>query len=363
MLVYSCYVDKNFEKIGILRKFLLDNISIYQEEKFEYGNNKILFDNGKSKKVWEWDELIGQFYKKMLIYYNTNYDFFYLKNVINEVCTFKYDILFAGSSYARFGIEEKMLKRKGKNLSLSSQDIYYSCKLLKRLIDSNAEICDVVIGGSYYQFFCDLSSCSGGELGRVSNVYYPILKDMHNAIFLPDPIEGSGGVSEVFNISVIMDMLARSIYDKSGRSYFTKERNRFTQKMCFWNDPDISWENISKEEKAICAKARAEQHNELIKYYNTYEENIYILNKFCKYAYQKGVNVWMIAFPMTDYYKQELDLRYKDSYYQALERLDNEIHLIDFNDMDIFLDSDFNDMDHLNYSGAVKITNILNTIL
>ena len=66
---------------------------------------------------------------------------------------------------------------------------------------------------------------------------------------------------------------------------------------------------------------------------------------------------------MTEWYLRAFDPKFKEYYYQALESLDYEIHHIDFNDADVFSDSDFNDMDHLNDAGTVKATSILNSIL
>ena len=91
--------------------------------------------------------------------------------------------------------------------------------------------------------------------------------------------------------------------------------------------------------------------------------NIHILNEFLQYASHKKITVWLVAFPMTEWYLRAFDPKFKEYYYQALESLDYEIHHIDFNDADVFSDSDFNDMGHLNDAGTVKATSILNSIL
>lgn len=36
--------------------------------------------------------------------------------------------------------------------------------------------------------------------------------------------------------------------------------------------------------------------------------------------------------------------------------------MIDFNDIDIFIDEDFNDADHLSEKGAAKVTEVINQI-
>lgn len=364
MLSYTCHIDKNFQHIAVLRQCLLNHIPIIQDNDFPYEKNKIVLDNDHRRQVIDWDKLLIYFYKKAALCYNQNYDFYYLKNAVSDACQPCYDLLCAGLSYMRFGIEEKMLKRKGKNISLASQDIYYACKISKMIIDANSNIRDVILGGSYYYFFSDLSSVKSAEITRISNVYYPLLNDMHNAVILPDPFTLPCVISEIFDVSQIIDECTVNLYLKNKGEYFIKERNRFSQKVSYgMENYGVPWVSVSNETKISYAAERAAQHNKSIQYQETYQENIHILNEFLQYANHKKITVWLVAFPMTEWYLRAFDPKFKEYYYQALESLDYEIHHIDFNDADVFSDSDFNDMDHLNDAGAVKATSILNSIL
>lgn len=58
-----------------------------------------------------------------------------------------------------------------------------------------------------------------------------------------------------------------------------------------------------------------------------------------------------------------LNINLKNYLLDALNKIEEEIHLIDLNNCSFFDDSDFNHTDHLNFDGAIKATNILNGII
>ena len=68
--------------------------------------------------------------------------------------------------------------------------------------------------------------------------------------------------------------------------------------------------------------------------------------------------------PATKAYLKYLNPEYKDIFYSVLDSIEGDIHLLDLSD-DSFFDSntDFNDTDHLNDSGAIKFTQVLSSVL
>lgn len=58
-----------------------------------------------------------------------------------------------------------------------------------------------------------------------------------------------------------------------------------------------------------------------------------------------------------------LDGQFKRDCYEVLNQLEGKVHVVDCYGTDIFEESDFNDMDHLNKSGAIKMSNILKEII
>lgn len=362
MTPYTCHIDKRFSRASILRSFLLRHIPVILEDDFPYGQDVLLFDNGQHQKTMSWDRLLLSFYEEASLKFYTNYDFYYLKYALRDAARPDCDLLCAGLSYMRYGIEDRLLERNGKNISLASQDIYYACALSKKIVCENPGIRDVVLGGSYYDFFFDLSACEGAELKRISNVYYPLLGDLHNAVLVPEP-SLQHKVSEIFDIPAITDLLAADLYAENDRTYFTNERTRFLYKLGYWQNSGLSWSEISEEERTECANERAGQHNKLIRHKDAYQENVRILNEFCQFARERNLRVWILTFPSTKLYLNALDPKFKELHYRTLQSLDCDIRFADLNETDLFTDADFNDMDHLNDAGAAKATSALNEIL
>lgn len=121
------------------------------------------------------------------------------------------------------------------------------------------------------------------------------------------------------------------------------------------------WKDITADEKEKAGKDRADAHNKCIKYKESYEENIRVLNELVSECNERGVRVWIVVMPMSESYKKYLNPEFEKQFYEALNRIDGEIHLIDFNVIDHnFSDEDFNDMDHLSEKGAIKVTEIIN---
>lgn len=115
--------------------------------------------------------------KKIINTLDQRWDYYYVDRQLkkNNVKANNVETLISGSSYGIFGIEPVM---NSINLSLPSQDIYYSCKLVKKALDNNKKINKVLLCIGYYTIYCDLSKSS--ENWRVDEVYYPLLKDRNH---------------------------------------------------------------------------------------------------------------------------------------------------------------------------------------
>ena len=215
MNTYECTVNPEFERQSLLKFFLRDGIEIYHSDRLNV--TEIEFCNGNAKEIMAWDELLGYFYNEVEQYYLKNYDYCFLKNALIEAK--ECETIVVGSSYARFGIEEKILSKKAKNLSLPSQDIYYAAKISRHISNTNLSLKDVFIGCSYYYFYSDVSrSRSDSERKQVSDVYYPIFGDAHNALVLKSREEFSK--SNVFDVGKIMETIERDIYSTVGGGIF-----------------------------------------------------------------------------------------------------------------------------------------------
>lgn len=68
-----------------------------------------------------------------------NYDYYYLKNALEEAKSPMVDTIYTGSSYSTFGIENTLLHNVV-NTALALQDLYYSYKCLQEICATNQNI-------------------------------------------------------------------------------------------------------------------------------------------------------------------------------------------------------------------------------
>ena len=67
--------------------------------------------------------------------------------------------------------------------------------------------------------------------------------------------------------------------------------------------------------------------------------------------------------PVSKYYREVSLKKYKEDFYQALNKAGGVIHVIAEYEDEMFSMEDFNDMDHLNALGAKKLTALLLEVL
>lgn len=247
-------------------------------------------------------------------------------------------------------------------MALASQDIYYSCLIGRYVINKNTNIKRIFIGTGYYSFNADLSLSKSTELMRISDVYYPIFNDKHNCLDLPKSLKNIFYDNDIFDIRKVVDIFSNNFFNQSEYNYFINNRERRNLRINLKGAEDLNWFELNDDMKKEFSYERAQYHNKLIKYTNTYSENKEILNSFIRYCNERGIEVCMIAFPSTKFYKEYLLKEYKELYMDALNSIDGVIHFIDFNEIDIFTDKDFVDMDHLDKSGAIKVSKVINSL-
>lgn len=289
-----------------------------------------------------------------------NYDYYYLKNALSAAADPNITSIISGSSYGSFGIETSLLTN-AVNLSLISQDLYYSLEGIYYTCSKNRNIKNIVLCVGYYYFFADLSKTQNtGEIQRVSKVYDPLYGDKHNCYLLPPPPANVLYKSDVFDIQNILDIYTQK---ECIKGYFHNQRPRKTFATKEWNDKSKEWYQLSINEKEEAAKRRASLHNKSIKRENSLLENVELFQDFLKFCDSEKINLLLVVTPSTPYYLNCLLPDYKSIFYDFLNEVDGVIHLLDLAEDTRFSDEDFNDTDHLNEKGAQKLTQIiLNTL-
>ncbi|MFC9711164.1 hypothetical protein ACFTRD_23705 [Paenibacillus sp. NPDC056933] len=308
-------------------------------------------------------ELISNFVNQK---YYSNYDYYYLsKNMKKNTDS---EILAAGSSYSMFGLNERSFDKSVLNLSLASQDLYYSHKIVKEALKYSRNIKYCIIGMSYYSFHFDLSRSKKEAEKRINKVYYPIFKDSHH-FEVNDSVTSSDMNFDDNNLSFLYHIIFNKIkLDQTiveavivHDSYFNNNVNRELFSLL----GNVRLEDMDLSQKVAVGQQRAEQHNQLLVHNKTVEENTNIMRNLINYLNEKRITPIVVAFPATEYYQKFFDHEFKAVFYEVMNSLANThtFKLVDLFNSDDFVESDFLDMDHLNEKGAVKVSNMLNMVL
>lgn len=344
--------------------FLRINILIMSEEtaKCEFDLRKYFCD------IIYYDQLMNLLFDISEKLYYSNYDYNYLEQSLEKAKEKDIKTIVVGNSYPLTGILEKQLKSKAVNLSLSSQDLYYSYKLAQLAIQNNKNIKRCIIGAGYYLVNHDLSlSKNPDAINRVKNVYYPILKDKHNAINVESiPIVhisnfiNDGVIDHLFDLRFLEEYFKALVYRRDSsyfNSNFTREMNSMLR--------GVKLKSISELKKWSLGEDRANQHNKLAKYGDTKNEYKCIFNEFIDFLFKSNVEPVIAIFPTTKYYSKFLNKNYEKDFYKIIDglKVGRNIKIVDFSKENIFNEDDFIDFDHMSELGACKITKELNKIL
>lgn len=344
--------DKSNEELSIL---ILSEETVSENVDFSLYFNDVIYYDKMMNYVFDISNNI---------YYN-NYDYNYIVNSIEQAKSKDVDMIVVGNSYPLTGINPKSLKYNTVSLALSSQDLYYSYKLAKLVIEKNEKIKKCIIGSGYYLVNHDLSkSKTEDAINRVKNVYYPILQDKHNSdsvelanIIKVDEVIKDKVLQYIFDLNYL-DRYFKCLIYKDNSGYFNFNLPRETNNML----RNVKLSELNEDDKYRLGKFRANQHNKLSKYKETTQEYNLIFNEFIKFLEMKKIEPIVVIFPNTKYYSEHLNKNYEKEFYNIIGEVENNVHikLIDFSKCDIFKEEDFIDFDHMSEIGAVKITDEIN---
>jgi hypothetical protein len=369
---------KGNDKYGLFDKIIRPNITLRLEEEAIQDNKKFNvlviseetcneeINQNNYDKIIYYDNFMNDCFRKVEQMYFSDYDYNFLLNNMLKSKESVITGMIVGSSYSLCGIDEGGFAENVTQLSLPSQDLYYSFKIAKDIIEENNSIKRCFIGTGYWTFHADLSKSQNDGYPRIQNVYYPIFEDSHNYNY--SSIAKKASLSEqvdilinyIFNVHIIDEFL-NELISKKNKSYYNQLVTR--EKGSIVGTRKLS--SINVDEKLNMAKSRADLHNKMLIYSGTVDENTAVMKEFLDYLCNKNVEPIIINFPATSYYykffNQEFISRYK-SIINELSKL-YRFKFIDLNDYDIFDEDDFVDFDHLNAAGALKATGILNDLL
>ncbi len=290
------------------------------------------------------------------------YDRLYLTAKLNKIQKEKSKILLTGSSYTMVGLLEDEMPYKAVNVAVNAQDLYYTLLSVKEAINRSSELDVIVSSFAYYFFFSDMNdSPSDYILSVLSKVDYPVYNKLHG--FKGELKATYVKTSEFPIYENIVDLaLVRDAYhgalmkELEGMPYYNRINVRSNNGMLSYN-----FMEKTDEQNYAAAKLRAEGHNSNF----NLDRGVYnqkLLDKFLDNMEELGKRVVLFTPPTTRFYKAGVSKDMINVYTQLVIPVVEKhkcCNFVDLYNSDKFLDSDFQDYDHLNLEGAKKLSKII----
>lgn len=266
-----------------------------------------------------------------------------------------------GLSYTQYGILEKDMPVTVCNLSVTGQDIPYSILMAEKALEYNPNIKVVVIPMAYFQGCYDMSS-DDAQLHKdvISCVNIPVLGEKRNY----------KGEKCDYKEQATLDLYGYVFDLEKMRERRDKKLLKFLKNEEFFNKVfmrplygglKFDFKALSAEEKRKSACITA-QHNERVCTLDGYKETVWYLTRFLQEMLRKGVKVLIFVPPVTKHLAEASCSALQDFFYRNLVSKFLETGYADFLDLfddERFDENDFCDFEHLNYSGAEKLTRII----
>lgn len=257
-----------------------------------------------------------------------------------------YEIIVLGLSYATYGIVENQMNKKCIKLALPSQDLYYDNIIIKNVLKSKGKIKYCILGMAYYSFDYDLKFT---EPFNIWNIYYPIFKDSHH---LELPNNYLLNKKDKFKL--------KNLY-----TYFVHTILTPDIKKKMWNKNGLlvngPIETMDEAARLLNVNKRILSHNKL-NFPQTRKEYEAVFANTLELLLANDIKPILVIFPTTKYYSDIFDTDIINRFYSITGKLEKTY---DFQLIDMFRDTrfclnDFLDWDHLNKTGAKKMTRYLN---
>lgn len=212
--------------------------------------------------------------------------------------------------------------------------------------------CIVILG--YYIGYQDLSRATNVGRDLVTKIYYPLFKDSRHWEFPPrcnmweNMPECSEAEKDIIEKTALQMMLKRE-------QYYSDLKIRVP----FFDFKGQYWRELEEAEKDSFGKQRAESHNKLVQYKDTFLENKEVLNDYIRLLKKKEINPIFVIAPFSKAYNRYVNEEMKENVVKMFVDNKKDIAFIDFNETQYFNDDDFVDTDHLNGRGAYKMSMLL----
>jgi hypothetical protein len=263
----------------------------------------------------------------------------------------EFEGLITGLSYFEKGISTKDLCKRFQNFAGPGQDLFYDYQVMKFVLDNqtnNKNLKYAIIGLSYYSFHYDMSLSTPKER---TNYYYPIFGTFHNyqrAEIMKKFYENHYELGTEF---LVKDYIRR---------YFELKKEPIQKQIHQIRNSKFNSSLLKKEQ---IANIKASAIKELTKNYpKTYKENIEILKEILKLANKHKIKPILLICPTSKIYFKNLNPKDEKEFLDLILDLKKiyKFQFIDLFKSPLFSESDFFNPSHLNFSGATKLSKLLN---
>ncbi len=287
-----------------------------------------------------------------------NYDYCYLESMhwLFSSGKVKASNIICGLSYGLDAIETNYIKEPTINLAMHSQDLYYDVHHLLKILQNDKDhiVKKWIFVFGYYSLFYDLSHTQFGN--RCLDIYYPLFKALRHYNATEEQKESA--VARVSDPEFIE--YYHEFFMNNPRYY--NECVKREEKGGVIEEAG-GWLNISQQERDYYGGERARLQNKHLEHVETFKENVELLYKAFNILAHSGIKIYVITMPASKEYLSKIDPRYKTETLSILNGMPHEINYVDFNDEDMFDIADFEDYDHLNTTGAIKLSKIISEIV
>jgi len=271
-------------------------------------------------------------------------DYAYKASYLNENSE-KIEVLFLGSSHAYRDINPVYMHANSFNAGYVSQSLYFDYEIFKQHLGHWDHLEYIVIPISYFSLFMQLDSTP--EAWRVKNyeIYYGMTT--------------SGSLSDYFEL---FSNKADTNLERIRLYYWLGQSNTSSSKLGWGAFPPGSKPGLLES-----GKTAAERHKQIVEDGEAnLKVNMDILNAFIAYANAKGIKLIFYTPPAYHSYVENLNKEKLDQSIAILTQLDKEYeHVIYINYLNdpSFTETDFFNADHLDVSGAEKLTKKIDALI
>lgn len=256
------------------------------------------------------------------------------------------EVLVLGSSHALFGVDPAQFRLATFNMAYVSQTFYYDQRIVDAYLDRMPALKAVILPVSYFSL--DTSMVGSTEKWRC--YFYEK--------YFGFPVEGASGSQ----LSTLFDLKRYSLIALYGIPKSLKQlRNNFNlnevkgQQVNGWLKRDLSVPLADRK-----GADRVALHERLM-FPNQRPANISYLKAIAKRLRERGVNLYPVTLPVHRTYSAHVNSRIYNSMVTTVADFcdENGCRYLNFFTDDRFDDADFFDNDHLNATGAAKLSRLL----